>query len=154
MFDVGGPEFLFLLVLALLVFGPRRLPKIGRQLGTYVGQMRRSMADFRGHLEREVAYEEMRDVAEGLKDVRQTARDAAQGLADPQPRPRSSTGKPQAGNAAPDDSAAEADPGPARSGEAEAAYRPNGPPAGEGAAENGGEAPGETTTPAEDRDQR
>ncbi|MBP7148912.1 MAG: twin-arginine translocase subunit TatB [Acidobacteria bacterium] len=63
MFDIGGPEFIALLVLALLVFGPRRLPQIGRQLGGFANQMRRAVNDFKGTLEREVALEEVRTAA-------------------------------------------------------------------------------------------
>lgn len=91
MFDVGGPEFLFLLVLALLVFGPRRLPQMGRKLGGFVGEMRRSLADFRGHLEREVAYDEMRSMTDGLKDVRKQGKDFVRDLMDVEPRKRTST---------------------------------------------------------------
>ncbi len=40
MFGLGVPELLFIMVLALLVFGPKRLPQIGRTLG-------RGMAEFR-----------------------------------------------------------------------------------------------------------
>jgi sec-independent protein translocase protein TatB len=95
MFDVGGPEFLFLLVLALLVFGPRRLPQMGRKLGGFVGEMRRSLSDFRGHLEREVAYDEMRSMTDGLRDVRKQGKDFVRDLMDVEPRKRpSSAGRP------------------------------------------------------------
>jgi sec-independent protein translocase protein TatB len=125
MFDVGGPEFLFLLLLALLVFGPRRLPKIGRKLGGFVGEMRRSLADFRGNLEREVAYEEMREVAQGLKDVGRGAKDATRGLMDADAgawrSPGSQKPKPAPPEASPDPEApAESED---RSGEADTAYR-------------------------------
>ncbi len=64
MFDVGGPEFLFLVVLALLVFGPRRLPSIGRQVGGQVAKLRRSWFELRRELEREVGKEEL----DGVRD--------------------------------------------------------------------------------------
>jgi len=79
MFDIGGGEFILLVVLGLLVFGPRRLPQLGRQFGGFVGQMRRAMNDFRGALEREVALDEVKQAAkqvEGLKaDVQSSTRE-------------------------------------------------------------------------------
>ena len=80
MFDIGGPEFLFLVVLALLVFGPRRLPQIGRQLGGFMAQVRSAVRDFRGNLEREVALEEMKSAAEEMKALGTEARGVAEDL--------------------------------------------------------------------------
>lgn len=146
MFDVGGPEFLFLLLLALLVFGPRRLPKMGRKLGGFVGEMRRSLSDFRGHLEREVAYEEMREVAQGLKDVGRSTKDAARGLVDADAGAWRSPPDQKPGAKAADDGGGEA--GEARAAEAETAYRRTA-----GGDEDGGR---EDSAPpeAEDRDER
>ncbi|RMF73424.1 MAG: twin-arginine translocase subunit TatB [Acidobacteria bacterium] len=88
MFDIGGPEFLFLVVLALLVFGPRRLPQIGRQLGGFMAQVRSAVRDFRGNLEREVALEDMKSAAAEMKalgdEARQTAADLT-GIGPPAP---------------------------------------------------------------------
>lgn len=42
MFDVGPGELIFLLVLALVVFGPKRLPEIGRQLGKGLRELKRA----------------------------------------------------------------------------------------------------------------
>ena len=70
MFDIGGEEFLLLVVLGLLIFGPRRLPQIGRQLGGFVGQMRAAMREFQGTLEREVALEEIKGVAKDLQGLK------------------------------------------------------------------------------------
>jgi len=73
MFDIGGPELFFLLILALLIFGPRRLPQVGRQLGGFVAQMRHAMRDMQGTLEREVALE---DVKGAMNEVKGIQRDA------------------------------------------------------------------------------
>ncbi|HEV2114317.1 MAG TPA: twin-arginine translocase TatA/TatE family subunit [Terriglobales bacterium] len=47
-------EMLFLLVLALIVLGPRRLPEIGRQLGRALAELRRAKAEFTAQIEEEV----------------------------------------------------------------------------------------------------
>ncbi len=82
MFDVGGGEFLVLLILGLLIFGPRKLPEMGRQFGGFVGQMRRAMQEFRGTLEREVALDEMKEAAKEVKEIRADARAMTRELID------------------------------------------------------------------------
>jgi sec-independent protein translocase protein TatB len=75
MFDVGGPEFLLLVVLALIVFGPRRLPQLARTLGSFVGQARGAVRDFRGTLEREVALDDVRQVSDEVEGIRRDLRE-------------------------------------------------------------------------------
>lgn len=55
---IGFPELLFILVLALLIFGPRRIPEIGRTLGKAMGEFRRATTDFKRTLNLEAALEE------------------------------------------------------------------------------------------------
>lgn len=57
---LGGPEILLLLVLALIVFGPRRLPEIGKSMGKMLAEFRRASNDFRRTIEDEVEAEKMR----------------------------------------------------------------------------------------------
>ncbi|MDP3046131.1 MAG: twin-arginine translocase TatA/TatE family subunit [Chloroflexota bacterium] len=45
MFDIGFPELVLIMVIALLVFGPGKMAEIGRQLGKGVGDFRRATAD-------------------------------------------------------------------------------------------------------------
>lgn len=54
MFDVGFSELVLLAVIGLLVLGPQRLPKVAAQLGKWAGRARRTIADLRYQLEREV----------------------------------------------------------------------------------------------------
>jgi sec-independent protein translocase protein TatB len=55
---VGWHEILLILVLALLVFGPRRLPELGRTLGRALGEFRRATTDLKRTLNAEIALEE------------------------------------------------------------------------------------------------
>ncbi|HET8644857.1 MAG TPA: twin-arginine translocase TatA/TatE family subunit, partial [Vicinamibacteria bacterium] len=57
---LGGPEILLLLVLALIVFGPRKLPEIGKSMGRMLNEFRRASNDFRRTIEDEVEAEKMR----------------------------------------------------------------------------------------------
>jgi sec-independent protein translocase protein TatA len=53
--SLGLPEILFIFVIALLVFGPRRLPEIGRTLGKALGEFRRATTDLKRSFDAEAA---------------------------------------------------------------------------------------------------
>jgi TatA/E family protein of Tat protein translocase len=55
---LGFPEMLFILVLALLIFGPKRLPEVGRTIGKGMAQFRRATTDLKRTIENEIALEE------------------------------------------------------------------------------------------------
>ena len=57
--SLGVPELLFILVLALLVFGPTKLPEIGRTLGRAMGEFRRATSDLKRTLDVELSTEEL-----------------------------------------------------------------------------------------------
>lgn len=67
--SIGGMELLGILVIALILFGPRRLPEIGRTLGKTMQQFRRAANDLRVDLEREVRSDEVKEVEADLKTV-------------------------------------------------------------------------------------
>jgi len=65
--SIGGAELVLILVLALLLFGPRRLPQIGRTLGKAVSDLRKATTDFKTNLEREVDLEQVKDLHGSIK---------------------------------------------------------------------------------------
>jgi len=54
MFDVGFSELVLLAIIGLIVIGPQRLPKVAAEVGRWAGRARRTLAEFRYLLEREV----------------------------------------------------------------------------------------------------
>jgi TatA/E family protein of Tat protein translocase len=52
--SLGFAEILFILALALLVFGPKRLPEVGRTLGRTLREFRRATSDLKHSVEREI----------------------------------------------------------------------------------------------------
>ena len=58
--SLGMPEILIILVIALIIFGPRKLPELGKTLGQSLAQFRRASEDFKRQWEDEVAIERQR----------------------------------------------------------------------------------------------
>ncbi len=57
---LGVWEVLFILVLALLIFGPKRLPEVGRTIGRGVSEFRRATTDIKRTIEREIDLDDSR----------------------------------------------------------------------------------------------
>ncbi len=55
------PDTVFIFVLALIIFGPKKLPEIGRQLGKLVGEFRRASNEFKFQIEEELRQAELAD---------------------------------------------------------------------------------------------
>jgi sec-independent protein translocase protein TatA len=60
---IGMPELIIILVLALIIFGPRKLPELGRSLGKSIGEFRRASNELRSTLEEEIRVEEQKTAA-------------------------------------------------------------------------------------------
>jgi len=58
--SLGSTELLFILVVALIFFGPRKLPELARQMGKGLAEFRKASDDFKRTWEREVALETAR----------------------------------------------------------------------------------------------
>lgn len=56
--SLGFPEILLILVLALLIFGPKRLPEVGRTLGKGLSEFRRASTDLKRTVNAELSLEE------------------------------------------------------------------------------------------------
>jgi len=54
MSGIGGSEFILLCIIGLLILGPERLPRVARQLGSWVGKARRMTRSLQRQLEEEV----------------------------------------------------------------------------------------------------
>ena len=81
MFDVGFGKLALIAIVALLVLGPERLPRVARTAGALVRRARNSWLSVRGEIERELAAEDMkRQVEEAMRagDVRAEVDAAAQ----------------------------------------------------------------------------
>jgi sec-independent protein translocase protein TatA len=58
--SIGMPELIVIFVIALIIFGPRRLPDLGRSLGKSIAEFKRASNELRNTLEEEIRIEEQR----------------------------------------------------------------------------------------------
>jgi len=58
--SIGMPELIIILTLALIIFGPRKLPELGRSLGRSLGEFKRASNELRSTLDEEIRIEEQR----------------------------------------------------------------------------------------------
>jgi len=58
--SIGMPELIIILVIALIIFGPRKLPELGRSLGKSIGEFKRASNELRSTLEEEIRVEEQK----------------------------------------------------------------------------------------------
>jgi sec-independent protein translocase protein TatA len=59
--SIGMPELIIIFVIALIIFGPRKLPELGRSLGKSLSEFKRASNELRSTLEEEIRIEEQRE---------------------------------------------------------------------------------------------
>jgi sec-independent protein translocase protein TatA len=59
--SIGMPELIIILVIALIIFGPRKLPELGKSLGRSINEFKRASADLQNTLEQEIKLEEQKE---------------------------------------------------------------------------------------------
>jgi len=73
MFDIGFTELLVIGVVALIVIGPERLPKVARTAGHLYGRMQRYVSSVKSDISHEIQLDEMRRVGKGIKESIESA---------------------------------------------------------------------------------
>jgi len=73
--SLGFPELIVIFVIALIIFGPRKLPEIGRSLGKGLAEFKKASNDLRSTLEEEIRLDETRSQLEASRAA-QAAQDA------------------------------------------------------------------------------
>lgn len=77
--NIGFPEMVVIFILALLIFGPKRLPELGKSLGRGIGEFRRASSDLRNSIEREIESAQIpqNPIKEVVNDMRKAANETS-----------------------------------------------------------------------------
>lgn len=59
--SIGMPELIIILVIALIIFGPRKLPELGKSLGRSLNEFKKASQDLQNTLEQEIKIEEEKE---------------------------------------------------------------------------------------------
>lgn len=78
MFDISFTELLVIGVIALVVIGPERLPKVARTIGHLVGRAQRYVSDVKTDIQREVELDELRKLKDQMQDAAQSVQSSLQ----------------------------------------------------------------------------
>jgi TatA/E family protein of Tat protein translocase len=73
---IGMPELIIIMVVALIIFGPRKLPELGRSLGRSLNEFKRASNELKHTLDEEIRVEEQRS-AERQEPPAETPRSAS-----------------------------------------------------------------------------
>ena len=80
MFDVGFSELMVIAVVALIVIGPERLPRVARTLGHLFGRLQRYVNDVKADITREIELDELRKFKSSFEDAARGFESAAQNV--------------------------------------------------------------------------
>jgi sec-independent protein translocase protein TatB len=69
MFDVGFSELVVIGLVALIVIGPERLPRVARTIGHLAGRLQRYVSDVKADINREVELEELRKMKDSMQEA-------------------------------------------------------------------------------------
>jgi sec-independent protein translocase protein TatA len=75
--SIGMPELIIIFVIALIIFGPRKLPELGRSLGKSLAEFKKASNELKSTLEEEIRLEEQRTSFEASKAASAAAAAAA-----------------------------------------------------------------------------
>jgi len=79
--SIGPAELILIFVIALLVFGPKKLPEIGRSVGKALREFKKTSDEIKGRIEEEIEASEIKDIRKdiqsGMNDLRTSVSQAA-----------------------------------------------------------------------------
>jgi TatA/E family protein of Tat protein translocase len=65
--SIGLPELLLILAIALLVFGPKKLPEVGRSLGKAMREFKKSTDEIKDKFEEQIRIDEFKNIQDDIK---------------------------------------------------------------------------------------
>jgi TatA/E family protein of Tat protein translocase len=68
--NIGLPEMLVILAIALLVFGPKKLPEVGRSIGKAMREFKKSTEEIKERFEEQIRADEFKSIQDDIKDIK------------------------------------------------------------------------------------
>lgn len=65
--NIGFPELLIIMAIALLIFGPKKLPEVGKSIGRAIREFRKASDEIKEKIDQEIQADEFREIKEELK---------------------------------------------------------------------------------------
>jgi len=82
--SIGPAELILIFVIALLVFGPKKLPEIGRSVGKALREFKKTSDEIKGRIEEEIEASELKDIGKdirsGVNELQSGARSLQDGI--------------------------------------------------------------------------
>ena len=79
--SIGPTELILIFIIALLVFGPKKLPEIGKSVGKAIREFKKASDEIKGRIEEEIQASEFKDVHKDLKEGLGNIKNEFKGLA-------------------------------------------------------------------------
>jgi sec-independent protein translocase protein TatB len=79
MFDIGFSEMIVIAVIALIVLGPEKLPRVARTAGHLLGRMQRYVNDVKSDINREIELDELRKLQKEMQNAAQSLEQTVRG---------------------------------------------------------------------------
>jgi len=141
MFDIGFSELMVIGLIALIVIGPERLPRVARTIGHLVGRMQRYVADVKSDINREMELEDLRKMRDSVQsaaaDIRSSMNTVSADLAKMESEMNSSVAAITAEASAPASPTPPPDPSPLGASDIAPGQGPEAPPVAAGSARPG-----------------
>lgn len=80
--SIGPTELILIFIIALLVFGPKKLPEIGKSVGKAIREFKKASDEIKGRIEEEIQASEIKDIGKDLQSGVNSLRDEIKGIAD------------------------------------------------------------------------
>ncbi len=74
--NIGLPEMMIIMVVALLVFGPKKMPEIGRSIGKAIREFKKSTEELKDRFEEQIRADDLKEIQDGIrKDLKDITTD-------------------------------------------------------------------------------